>query len=125
MSRVFTDQHRGYMSKVNQINITNLTDVTTLVRILSPFLSQAQTAFQNGINFQDNFVATTVVVGFPSIANQNIQVAHGLATTPIGFLSILPRQACNVYAGSSTILGATFANLKCSVAGATCTILFF
>lgn len=110
---------------VNSVNISNLTTLSDLTRILNPFCGQVGKALQNGLNFTDNIRANTVAVTFPSIANQNIQVQHGLQVTPIGYVPIRLSAACSIYDGMSLVIGPTFVNLKCSVAGITASILFF
>jgi hypothetical protein len=111
--------------KVNAIDISSLNNMTDLVRVLNPFCSQTGKALNNGLSFQDNIRSSVVPVSFPSTANQNLQVSHGLPATPIGYIAIRLSAACIIYDGFSLVLGATFANLKCSVAGITATILFF
>jgi hypothetical protein len=96
-----------------------------LIRILNPFCGQVAQALQNGLNFTDNIRANFVVVSFPKTANQNVQIQHGLAATPIGYVPIRISAACSIYDGVSLVIGPTFVNLKCSVAGITATILFF
>ena len=109
--------------KINPINIQNLSTITDLVRFLNPFCQQISNALTSNLNFQDNFKANTVVVNFGSTISQ--QIAHNLNTTPIGYLPIRTSTAGIIYDGSSLVLGATFVNLRCNVAGTTATILFF
>ena len=110
---------------INQVNISNIQDLPTLMRFLSPFCSQVSQALANGLNFQDNIRANYLNIKFPIIANQNMQILHGLHSNPIGYLTIRNSAGGIVYDGSGPVLGATFANLKCNVAGMTATILFF
>jgi hypothetical protein len=113
------------MSKVTPVSIINLTQMSDLTRITQPFLTQVAQALGNGLNFQDNIKSSAVPVMFSAVANQNLQVAHGLGTTPIGYLAIQKSATCDIYNGNSLVLGASFVNLKCTVAGITATILFF
>jgi len=112
------------VAKISPINITNLSSVQQLVQFINPFFGQLTTALNNGLSFQDNIRATTKVVYFPT-ANQNVQVAHQLNATPIGYLAIRTSAACSIYDGISTVLGATYVNMKCNTSGITATILFF
>lgn len=113
------------MSKVQNIDISNITSLNDLTRFLSPFMNQVFSALNSGLNFQDNFKASVVQVSFPASANQNLVVKHNLPSTPIGYIPIQFSAAANIYNGSSLVLGLTFANLKCSASGITATILFF
>lgn len=110
---------------ITPVNLSNITDLTALIRFLSPFCTQVGQAMNNQVTFQDNIRASTVSVSFPSAANQNIQIKHGLPVTPIGYIAIRLSGAASVYDGVSVVLGATFANLKCSSAGINATIMFF
>lgn len=111
--------------RVKDINISNLTDLDEVLRFLNPFCDQVSSALQNGLSFQDNIRASIVPVSFSTNANQNLVVTHKLSATPVGYIAIRQSRACNIYDGSSLVLGNTFANLKCDTAGVTATILFF
>jgi hypothetical protein len=110
---------------VKLVNIQNLTTVPDICRFQNGFNQQVVTALQNGLNFQDNIRASVISIKFPAPAGTNIQVAHQLNAQPLGYFvaqSSTFMQICN---GNSLVLGQTFINLKCSVAGATATIVVF
>ncbi len=113
------------MSKITPINIQNLTQLSDLTRFTQPFFTQTTTALNNGLTFQDNIRSSLIAVQFPSTANQNIQIAHNLNALPTGYIPVRLSAACNVYDGLSAVIGTTFLNLKCSIAGVTATILVF
>ena len=114
------------MAIVSQVNISNLTQISDVTRILQPFLSQAFTAFNNGINFTDNIRATIVGVSFSS-ANKNQIITHGLPVTPIGYFPIMLSGPGIIYngLGVSLTLTSTIANLACSTTNIFASILFF
>jgi len=110
---------------VNQINITNLSDLTDLIRFINPWLGQVTQAMSNGVTFQDNIRASIIKVTFPSTANQNLQVIHKLNATPVGYLPIRLSSAATVYDGVSPAVGSSVLNLKCTVASVNVTLLVF
>ena len=111
--------------RINSVDISNQQTLPELIRFLQPFCSQVIQALNNGLNFQDNMKNSRVAVKFPSNANQNIQIMHNLNTIPIGYVTSRLSAAAIVYDGNAAVLGATYANLKCNVAGITATIIFF
>lgn len=112
------------MSQVSPVNISNLSNISDLVRFLSPFCGQVQSALTNGLTVADNFQANIVGVTFPSSANTNIQIKHGLSTTPVGYFVIRYSIAGSVYDGTTPVLGAQFVNLKSNTANLFAQILF-
>jgi hypothetical protein len=113
------------MAQVAPVTITNLTQASDITRVLQPFLTQVYTAFRGQVTTQDNIRCSIVSVTFPSTANQNVQVSHGLNATPVGYLPIVLSGACSIYSGNSPVLGATFVNLKCNTASIVASVLFF
>lgn len=111
--------------KINKFDVSNIDDFSEASRFLQQHMDQIQAAMQKSVSFQDNIQCSIVTVSFPSTINQNLPVAHKLSVTPIGYFPIRLSAACSIYDGVSLVLGATFANLKCSVAGVTATIAFF
>lgn len=110
---------------VNQVYLANIGDLPNLIRFLSPFCASVGDALAGGLNFADNIRSSFVPVQFSSVAAQNILVAHKLQAIPVGYAVVQSSTFLLVCNGNSPVFGATFANLKCNVAGATATILFF
>ena len=104
-------------------NVNNLSTLPALLKALAPWISQINDAINNPLlTITDNLSLQIISVTFSS-ANQSVTTAHGLKTTPKGYILVGSNAAVSIFSGT----GATNANqisLQAS-AKATVSVLLF
>ena len=82
-------------------NLGNIDNLTDLIKYVTVTFDQVVSVINGRISVTDNIEQSLVTATF-GVANQEVQVSHGLSRLPVGWLVVTPSVAMSVYAGTTT-----------------------